>query len=122
MSSGSPALAARRQTWYRDARDCAEQYQKVLEASTIFPRAGEVNHEVNHFVDLCMAVWERGGCSQEETSWLMEVRVGYMLLVAYILSSRNRTTDLHISGYSLRHRSCGGPPDYHSTPKESFGI
>ncbi|KAF8321268.1 hypothetical protein DL93DRAFT_2052034 [Clavulina sp. PMI_390] len=71
-TSGS-VVAARRKTWYQDAHECAEQLQKTLEASTVFPRAGEVNWDVNDFVDLCMGIWERGGCDEQEAEWIIDV-------------------------------------------------
>lgn len=45
----------------------------VLSVATVFPRAGEINHKVLDFVDLCVAIWEKGGQSEDEASWVIEV-------------------------------------------------
>ncbi len=59
--------------WYVETKRAAEEYQRVLGSVTRFPKAEETNSAINSFVDLCVAVWERGGCSETETGWVMEV-------------------------------------------------
>jgi hypothetical protein len=62
-----------RKIWYSEARRVAEDYQRILGKTTKFPRAGEQNVLVNRFVDLCVALWERGGCDEKEAEWVIAV-------------------------------------------------
>lgn len=71
--TGHHSINTSRAQWYRECRAIAEDYQKVLGAATQFPRAGERNVDVENFVDLVMGVWERGGCVEGETEWIIEV-------------------------------------------------
>lgn len=72
-NNSTRSISSSRTTWHRDAQDCARYYQKVLESHITFPRAGERNDVVNDFVDMCMAIWERGGCMESEAPWVTEV-------------------------------------------------
>lgn len=81
-NSSTRCKSSSQTSWHRDAQDCAEYYQKVLEAHVTFPRAGERNDVVNDFVDMCMAIWERGGCLESEAVWVTEVSsIHYALLL-----------------------------------------
>jgi hypothetical protein len=72
-NNSARSISSSRTAWHRDAQDCAQYYQKVLETHITFPRAGERNDVVNDFVDMCMAIWERGGCMESEAAWVTEV-------------------------------------------------
>lgn len=62
-----------RSSWHRQAQSTADFYLKVLDASTKFPRAGEKNEHIHDFVDLCIAIWERGGCLESEAPWVIDI-------------------------------------------------
>ncbi|KDQ07095.1 hypothetical protein BOTBODRAFT_192620 [Botryobasidium botryosum FD-172 SS1] len=63
-----------RQKWLEDSHRVAKEYKAVLHATKRFPRAGRINPAVLDFVDLCMAIWERGGCgeSDAEIGWVVD--------------------------------------------------
>lgn len=66
----------------KGSRRVCRMRHKVFKVPMTFPPAGEVNHLTNHLVDLCVAVWERGGCAEEECSRATEVR---SILSLYVL-------------------------------------
>ncbi|KAL0066998.1 hypothetical protein AAF712_005987 [Marasmius tenuissimus] len=55
------------------ARSVIQEYRAILNVSTTFPKAGERNHKVEDFVDLCVAVWEASGGVGEYTGWVLDV-------------------------------------------------
>ncbi|KZO97334.1 hypothetical protein CALVIDRAFT_563124 [Calocera viscosa TUFC12733] len=60
-------------SWVTEAKDVLHEYKNILQATTVFPRAGQVNTKVVDFADLCMAVWERGGESEDEAPWIIDL-------------------------------------------------
>ncbi len=48
--------------WNQEVREAIQSRQGSLSETTKFPRAGEVNHQVESFMDDCVSLWERGGC------------------------------------------------------------
>ncbi|KAG8875781.1 hypothetical protein FRB97_004721 [Tulasnella sp. 331] len=69
-NSGPEALS--QQAWRSESRRVAAELQGILGVITEFPRAGEVNHKVLDFVDLCMAVWQKGGSAESECAWIID--------------------------------------------------
>ncbi|KAG7085583.1 hypothetical protein E1B28_003136 [Marasmius oreades] len=59
--------------WMHIARSVVQEYRAILNISTKFPRAGERNHKVEDFVDLCVAVWEASGAVGDYTGWVLDV-------------------------------------------------
>lgn len=59
--------------WYEETKRVANDLKSVLEVSTVFPRAGEINKKVIDFVDLCVAAWERGGELEDDAGWVIDV-------------------------------------------------
>lgn len=68
--------------WREESRRAAAHLKVILGLITEFPRAGEVNHKVLDFVDLCVAVWEKGGAYESECSWVVDVSPSRYLLLA----------------------------------------
>lgn len=65
--------ALSKQAWRDEARRLASEMKVLLENITEFPRAGEVNHRVLDFVDLCVAAWEKGGFDETDAAWVIDV-------------------------------------------------
>jgi hypothetical protein len=57
------------------ARRAIQDYRDILNSSTRFPKAGECNIHVEELTDLCVAVWEAGGCKSSDAAWVMDVSV-----------------------------------------------
>ncbi|KAG9033151.1 hypothetical protein FRB95_000493 [Tulasnella sp. JGI-2019a] len=70
-NSGPSTLPPR--MWRDETRRISAELQSILGLITEFPRAGEVNHKVLDFVDLCVAVWQRGGAVESECAWVIDV-------------------------------------------------
>ncbi|EJT98203.1 hypothetical protein DACRYDRAFT_71263 [Dacryopinax primogenitus] len=68
-SSAKQSLSA----WMAEAKEALLEYRNILQATTVFPRAGQVNTKVVDFADLCMAVWEGGGESEDEAPWISDL-------------------------------------------------
>ncbi|KAF9267127.1 hypothetical protein L218DRAFT_720524 [Marasmius fiardii PR-910] len=60
-------------SWMHTARSVVQEYRAILSVSTNFPRAGERNHKVEDFVDLCVGVWEASGAVGDYTGWVLDV-------------------------------------------------
>lgn len=71
---GAAPTGFTKQGWREDARRVALDLKSILDVTTTFPRAGEVNHRVLDFVDLCVAVWEKGGAREKDAAWVVDVR------------------------------------------------
>ncbi|CCO30293.1 hypothetical protein BN14_04320 [Rhizoctonia solani AG-1 IB] len=59
--------------WREEARKVVSEARVVLGSTTIFPRAGQINHKVLDFADGVMALWEAGGELEEDASWVADV-------------------------------------------------
>ena len=59
--------------WYCECHSIADEYRRILDAVTKFPRAGEHNVLVSDFVEMCVAIWERGGSDESQTEWVIDV-------------------------------------------------
>ncbi|KAB5590628.1 hypothetical protein CTheo_5938 [Ceratobasidium theobromae] len=60
-------------TWRDEARRVVGEARVLLGSTTVFPRAGQINHKVLDFTDGCMALWEAGGESEDDTNWVIDV-------------------------------------------------
>jgi hypothetical protein len=70
---GSPEFSMGKQAWRSEARRAAQELKVILDYTTEFPRAGEINHRVLDFVDLCVASWEKGGYDPGQIPWIVDV-------------------------------------------------
>ncbi|KZT54059.1 hypothetical protein CALCODRAFT_485892 [Calocera cornea HHB12733] len=68
-----PSASMSLSSWMSEAKDALHEYKNILQATTVFPRAGQVNTKVVDFADSCMAVWEKGGESEDEAPWLIDL-------------------------------------------------
>ncbi|KAL5638932.1 hypothetical protein ACGC1H_003335 [Rhizoctonia solani] len=59
-------------TWRDEARKITNEMRAVLNQTTVFPRAGEVNHKVLDFADGVVALWEAGGELEEDAGWVVD--------------------------------------------------
>ncbi|KAF8674602.1 Tetratricopeptide repeats protein [Rhizoctonia solani] len=58
-------------TWRDEARKIVSEARVVLNSTTIFPRAGKINHKVLDFADGVVALWEAGGELEEDAGWTL---------------------------------------------------
>jgi hypothetical protein len=72
-SQAASSEPAQKVAWYAECRVLAEEYRRILEVVTKFPKAGDQNTLVNDFVDMSIAIWERGGCDEAQTDWIIDV-------------------------------------------------
>ena len=80
-----------KQAWRTEARRAAQELKVILDYTTEFPRAGEINHRVLDFVDLCVASWENGGYDPGQISWIVDVST---VIISAILFHHNHTDSL----------------------------
>jgi hypothetical protein len=59
--------------WRDEARRVVGDMRALLGSTTVFPRAGQLNHKVLDFADGCMALWEAGGENDEDAVWIIDV-------------------------------------------------
>ncbi|QRV95587.1 hypothetical protein RhiJN_23605 [Ceratobasidium sp. AG-Ba] len=59
-------------SWREEARKVVTEMRAVLNSTTEFPHAGEVNHKVLDFADGCVALWEAGGEHEEDAVWITD--------------------------------------------------
>ncbi|KAF9509208.1 hypothetical protein BS47DRAFT_1397092 [Hydnum rufescens UP504] len=72
-SQAASSDPAQKVAWYAECRVLAEEYRRILEVVTRFPKAGEQNTLVNDFVDMSVGIWERGGCDEAQTDWIIDI-------------------------------------------------
>ncbi|KAG8896450.1 hypothetical protein FRB99_008885 [Tulasnella sp. 403] len=96
--------------WREEARKAIIDLRGILEITTTFPRAGEVNHRVLDLVDLCMAIWEKGGSDEIEAGWVIDT-----LWWATRLTFHSHRIMRHLSTLFLTQ-------DNISTAKETFRL
>ncbi|KAG9019248.1 hypothetical protein FRB90_004810 [Tulasnella sp. 427] len=116
--------ALSKQAWRDEGRRLASEMKVLLENITEFPRAGEVNHRVLDFVDLCVAVWEKGGSDETDASWVIDTlwwstrltfhshrimrHLSRLLLVQDSLVTAKRTFDLYVRLVNKSRQTAGG--------------
>ncbi|KAI0052228.1 TPR-like protein [Auriscalpium vulgare] len=59
--------------WLSTARKAIREHRDILNASTVFPKAGERNVKVEELVDLCVAVWDASRSSEEHAGWVLDI-------------------------------------------------
>ncbi|KAJ1303827.1 hypothetical protein OPQ81_008249 [Rhizoctonia solani] len=59
-------------TWRDEARKITNEMRQVLGQTTVFPRAGQINHKVLDFADGVVALWEAGGELEEDAGWVVD--------------------------------------------------
>lgn len=99
--------ALSKQVWRDEARRLASEMKVLLENTTEFPRAGEVNHRVLDFVDLCVAAWERGGFDEMDATWVIDVC--RLPCFRFCLTSSHVTDSLVVDPAHVPLSSCHAP-------------
>lgn len=61
-----PAKGSMADIWLRESRAVMSQGQRLLNETTKFPKAGEVNWLVVNFIQRCVELWERSGLLEQE--------------------------------------------------------
>ncbi|KAG8935289.1 hypothetical protein FRC01_003040 [Tulasnella sp. 417] len=116
--------ALSKQAWRDEARRLASEMKVILENITEFPRAGEVNHRVLDFVDLCVAAWEKGGFDETDAGWVIDAlwwstrltfhshrvmrHLSHLLLIQDNPVTAKRTFDLYVKLVSKSRQTAGG--------------
>ncbi|KAG8942346.1 hypothetical protein FRC04_003798 [Tulasnella sp. 424] len=116
--------ALSKQAWRDEARRLASEMKVLLENTTEFPRAGEVNHRVLDFVDLCVAAWERGGFDEMDATWVIDTlwwstrltfhshrvmrHLSHLLLIQENPVTSKRTFDLYVKLVKKARETAGG--------------
>ncbi|KAG9047132.1 hypothetical protein FS837_002963 [Tulasnella sp. UAMH 9824] len=116
--------ALSKQAWRDEARRLASEMKVLLENITEFPRAGEVNHRVLDFVDLCVAAWEKGGFDETDAGWVIDAlwwstrltfhshrvmrHLSHLLLIQDNLVTARRTFELYVRLVDKSRQTAGG--------------
>ncbi|CUA76500.1 Cytoplasmic dynein 2 heavy chain 1 [Rhizoctonia solani] len=58
--------------WRDEARKTTNEMRAVLNQTTVFPHAGQINHKVLDFADGVVALWEAGGELEEDAGWVAD--------------------------------------------------